>query len=168
MDGEKLSSVIQAEQGTVTMSRNMENGIDNSFAIYTDDQKIGMINLVENQGQSVADISQNYSTLYVDPLINGTGSREDYKCREFAFGEFASGIDHHGQISLLPDNLITGGSMSLLGLGGENSVYVCQDTPTGQYDIKLIAIDGIGGKRDFDLTVIVTENPVDGGAISWQ
>lgn len=168
MDSEKMTSVIQAEQGSVTMSRNMDKGIDNSFTIYSHDQRIGMINLVENHGQSVANIIQNYSTLYVDPLIDGTGSREDNKCREFAFGDFADGIDHHGQISLLPDNLITGGSMSLLGLGGENSVYVCQDTPTGQYDIKLIAIDGIGGKRDFDLTVIVTENPVDGGAISWQ
>jgi hypothetical protein len=168
MDGEKLTSVIQAEQGTVTMSRNMDNGIDNSFAIYAHDQRIGMINLVENQGQSVTGIIQNYSTLIVDPLIDGTGSREDNKCREFTFGDFASGIDHHGQVSLLPDNLITGGSMSLLGLGGENSVYVCQDTPSGQYDIKLIAIDGVGGKRDFDLTIIVTENTVDGGAISWQ
>lgn len=168
MDSNKLTEVIQANQGGLTLSRNANEGIDNSFHIYASDQGIGTINLVSNQGATVFDIVQNYNTLYVDPVNNGTGSREDNKCNEFSMDDFASGIQHHGQISLLPDNLITGGSMSLLGFGGENSIYVCQDTPAGQYEINFIAMDGSGGKRNFELTVIVSENPVDNGAILWQ
>ena len=168
MDSNKLTEVIQANQGGLTLSRNTNEGIDNSFDIYASDQSIGTINLVSNQGATVFDIVQNYTTLYVDPVNNGTGSREDNKCNEFSMDDFASGIQHHGQISLLPDNLITGGSMSLLGFGGENSIYVCQDTPAGQYEINFIAMDGSGGKRNFELTVIVSENPVDNGAILWQ
>jgi hypothetical protein len=58
--------------------------------------------------------------------------------------------------------------MNLMGFGGESSVYVCQDTPTGEYDITLTAVDGVGGQRDFALTVIVSTNSVEGGAIRWE
>ncbi len=77
------------------------------------------------------------------------------------------GLQHHGQISLVPDDLIAGGSMNLMGFGGESSVYVCQDTPAGEYDITLTAVDGVGGQRDFAFTVIVSTNSVEGRANRW-
>ncbi len=55
----------------------------------------------------------------------------------------------------MPDDLIAGGSMNLMGFGGESSVYVCQDTPAGEYDITLTAVDGVGGRRDFELSPLL-------------
>lgn len=168
MDSHKITEVIKASEGSITMSRNLDEGIDNSFNIYIEDQRIGKVNLVANQNITVMDIIQNYDTLYVEPVLSGTGSRENNQCSEFGMDDFASGIEHHGQISILPDNLVAGGAMSLLGRGGENSVYVCQDTPSGQYELTLTAMDGIGGKRNLNLTVIVSENPVENGSIRWE
>ena len=58
--------------------------------------------------------------------------------------------------------------MDLMGFGGESSVYVCQDTPTGSYDVTLTAVDGLGGRRTFELTVEVLDAQVEGGAIAWS
>ena len=110
---------------------------------------------------------QQYTKLFVDPVKPRTGSREYNKCSEFGIGDFAQGLDHHGQISLVPNNLISGGSMNLMGFGGESSVYVCQDTPPGEYNLILTAVDGLGGRKEFSLTVIVSSNAVEGGSIRW-
>ena len=168
MDLEKVLVSVQKEQGTITMSRNLDEGIDNSFGIYAAGYEIGRVNLVANEGASVFDLVQNYNTLYIEPVKPRTGSREYNKCAEFGIADFADGLQHHGQISLVPDDLIAGGSMNLMGFGGESSVYVCQDTPAGEYDITLTAVDGVGGQRDFALTVIVSTNSVEGGAIRWE
>ncbi len=75
MDLEKVLVSVQKEQGTITMSRNLDEGIDNSFGIYAAGYEIGRVNLVANEGASVFDLVQNYNTLYIDPVKPRTGSR---------------------------------------------------------------------------------------------
>ena len=53
--------------------------------------------------------------------------------------------------------------MDLLGRGGENSLYLCSDTPEGRYDIALVALDGRGGRRDLSLTIEIAKARVYGG-----
>ena len=57
--------------------------------------------------------------------------------------------------------------MDLLGFGGENSFYLCSDTPVGQYPIDFQVLDGRGGK-DSNFAAnrgVGGNNP--GGAIEW-
>lgn len=167
MDVDKMNSVIRESSGQIRMQRNLDENIDNNFRITANNKTIGSLNLVANEGVSVFDLVQQYDTLYVNPVSPRTGTRQYNKCSEFGIGDFAQGLDNHGQVSLIPDNLITGGSMNLMGFGGENSVYVCQDTPPGEYDLTMTAVDGLGGRREFSLKVIVSSDAVDGGAIRW-
>lgn len=167
MDLDAVSDAIRANPGRLVMSRNGEEGIDNSFGIYANRAEVGRVNLVADEGASVFDLTQQYNVLTVRRVKPRTGSREYNKCSEFGIAEFASGLEHHGQISLVPDDLISGGSMDLMGFGGESSVYVCQDTPVGTFDVTLTAVDGLGGRRQFELSVVVLETQVDGGEIAW-
>ena len=57
--------------------------------------------------------------------------------------------------------------MDLLGFGGENSFYLCSDTPAGLYDVAFQAIDGRGGKVELPLLIEVTEERVVGGQVEW-
>ena len=41
------------------------------------------------------------------------------------------------------------------------------DTPPGIYDLEVVALDGVGGKKKFDFTVEITEEQVDGGNVEW-
>jgi hypothetical protein len=168
MDLTQVTAVIQAEKGSLTMSLNADEQIDNSFGIFASKQEIGRVNLVANESATVFELTQQYTHLYINPVKPRTGTRQYNKCSEFGIAEFALGLQSHGQISLVPDDLIRGGSMDLMGFGGESSVYVCQDTPAGEYDIRFTAVDGLGGKRYFDLTVIVASEQVEGGAIRWE
>jgi hypothetical protein len=167
MDVDKMNTVIRESSGQLRMQRNLEENIDNNFRITANNKTVGSVNLVANKGVSVFNLLQQYTKLFVDPLKPRTGSREYNKCSEFGIGDFAQGLDHHGQISLVPNNLISGGSMNMMGFGGESSVYVCQDTPAGEYNLILTAVDGLGGRKEFSLTVIVSSNAVEGGAIRW-
>lgn len=168
MDLAKVTEVIRANPGQLVMSRNGDEGIDNSFGIFAGGAEIGRINLVADKGASVFDLTQNYNVLTITRVLPRTGSRQYNKCSEFGIAEFADGLQHHGQISLVPDDLIAGGSMDLLGFGGESSVYICQDTPVGTYDVTMTAVDGLGGRRRFDLIIDVLEEQVEGGAIAWS
>jgi hypothetical protein len=167
MDVDKMNTVIRESSGQLRMQRNLEENIDNNFRITANNKTVGSVNLVANKGASVFNLLQQYTKLFVDPVKPRTGSREYNKCSEFGIGDFAQGLDNHGQISLVPNNLISGGSMNLMGFGGESSVYVCQDTPPGEYNLILTAVDGLGGRKEFSLTVIVSSNAVEGGSIRW-
>lgn len=167
MNVDKINNVVRQSSGQIRMQLNQDENLDNNFRITANEKTIGSMNLVINKSASVFDLVQQYTKLFVDPVTPRTGSREYNKCSEFGIADFAQGLEHHGQISLVPDNLIAGGSMNLMGFGGESSVYVCQDTPAGEYNLKLTAVDGLGGKKEFSLTVIVTSNAVEGGAVRW-
>lgn len=55
--------------------------------------------------------------------------------------------------------------MDLLGFGGENSFYVCSDTPVGDYFVNFKALDGVGGLYSFTLEIQVWEEKIDGGEL---
>jgi hypothetical protein len=57
--------------------------------------------------------------------------------------------------------------MNLMGFGRESSVYICQDTPPGEYNLILTAFDELGGRKEFSFTVIVSSNAVEGGSNRW-
>ena len=130
-------------------------------------QDFGLIRFADDDFTRVSDIAPQYSTLEVTRVSPGTGSRQNSKCSEHRMDGFVTGVNHHGLVSLVPSDTIEGGSMNLLGFGGENSVYICEDTPPGTYDLDMIAIDGAGGKVGLPLKVIVLEDSVDGGSLRW-
>ena len=57
--------------------------------------------------------------------------------------------------------------MDLLGFGGENSFYLCSDTPVGIYPVTFQIIDGRGGKVQTELVIEVLEERVAGGKVEW-
>ncbi len=71
-----------------------------------------------------------------------------------------------------PMNWFQGGALDLLGIGTENSFYVCDDTPVGTYHIIMQALDGAGGKKTMPLQLDVLDVAVVGGryrmARLWQ
>ena len=58
--------------------------------------------------------------------------------------------------------------MDLLGFGGENSFYICSDTPVGVYPITFQVIDGRGGKIEIGLTIEVWRRKLQAGSIAWS
>ncbi len=73
------------------------------------------------------------------------------------------------KISLVPDEVISGGALDLLGIGTENSFYICDDTPVGTYHIIMQATDGVGGKKTMPLQLDVSDvQVVEGGDIEWR
>ena len=50
---------------------------------------------------------------------------------------------------------------------GRNEFLVCADEPVGTKTIKVVALDGRGGLEEYELTVEVMGEKVDGGAIKW-
>ena len=57
--------------------------------------------------------------------------------------------------------------MDLLGRGGESSLYVCSDTPVGEFQVRLFLLDGRGGRVDLPLTVEVLEGRIFEGSVRW-
>ena len=135
-------------------------------------EKLVRLNLTtfDEAATPLADIEVQNPFLTIYRPLPGSGSREGGQCVEAGdgFARYASGLSHHGQVSLFPSNAIAGGRMDLLGRGGENSLYLCSDTPEGRYDIALVALDGRGGRRDLSLTIEIAKARVYGGFLSWK
>ena len=141
-----------------------EGRVDNGFLL--EGEKLVGLNLTtfDEAATPLADIEVQNPFLTIYRPLPGSGSREGGQCVEAGdgFARYASGLSHHGQVSLFPSNAIAGGRMDLLGRGGENSLYLCSDTPEGRYDIALVALDGRGGRRDLSLTIEIAKARVYG------
>ena len=160
-------SALKSNPKELTLATNGDNPLDNSFRIYRDNNLIGMINLVRDVGDTVSDIQLSHTKAIINRLSADSGSRANDQCSEFGMNDYAAGISHHGQISLVPNNVVVGDTMDLLGVGGENSFYVCDDTPLGTYNINMTAIDGVGGQASLSMQIQVVEPTVDGGQLTW-
>ncbi len=73
----------------ITMSRNLDEGIDNSFGIYAAGYEIGRVNLVADEGASVFDLTQQYNVLTVTLLSQEQVLREYNKCSSLVLLDFA-------------------------------------------------------------------------------
>ena len=128
--------------------------VDNTFRI-DGLSKQADLNLINEQGLSVDQVVVENSYVQMTRLLAGSGTRADNQCSEFPINEFAEGVSQASQTLLIPDDLVVGGTMDLLGFGGENSFYLCSDTPVGVYPITFQVIDGRGGKIEIGLTIEV-------------
>ena len=141
--------------------------VDNSFRI-DGLSKQADLTLINEQGLSVDQVVVENSYVQMTRLLAGSGNRADNQCSEFPINEFAEGVSQASQTLLIPDDLVVGGTMDLLGFGGENSFYLCSDTPVGVYPITFQVIDGRGGKIEIGLTIEVLETQTSGGSLAWS
>ncbi|MDC3327582.1 hypothetical protein OAW16_01775 [Pseudomonadales bacterium] len=148
------------------VSLRTSSGVDNSFRL-NDLEKPTSLGLTTDNGFLTDQVSVLNRYVRLTRLEVGSGSRAEEQCTEYPIDGYANGISHHGQGSLVPNNLITGGTMDLLGFGGENSFYLCSDTPVGIYPVTFQIIDGRGGKVQTELVIEVLEERVAGGKVEW-
>lgn len=99
-------------------------------------------------------------------VSEGTGSRNEGNCQEHAFWGAVS-------VGGIIDN--EGGNVQFYGAHDENTpaefqypfrALFCSDSPVGVFTYKMLAIDGVGGKRYLgDYTVRILEAKKPGGQI---
>jgi len=141
MDGNKLKIALQTSDGLV-MRRTKEGSVGNLFSIkLSDGQVVGVISIVEDRGDRMGSVNQISNRVY----ITRAAPKPEVICDEIGIDGFATKISHHSQISIFPNNVISGGKMDLMRVGGENSFYICSDTPSGIFEVDMRVIDGVGG-----------------------
>ena len=153
--------------GDLLELRSSSGSVDNQCQIISDEKQISL-NININLGEQLSALQVINNKVSIQRPTDGTGSRQDNQCIEYGMNDYLSGLSHHGQITLVPDTLVSGGEMDLLGFGGESSLYVCTNTPVGVHQVNFKALDGRGGQRDFSLTIDVDEKRVDGGLVIWS
>jgi PKD repeat protein len=169
-DATNFNKVLNDATQNLTLSTTEGIEIQNQINIFNDYGEVAKLFLVKDYGHKVGDIQQKYSYVRITRVEEGMGNdgiTNKNSCAQHGMGEFADGLDTHSQLTFVPNDIIEGGDMSLLGIGNENTFYVCSDTPVGIYPLTLIAMDGVGGKRVFKLTVEVLEARKGAGALEW-
>ena len=161
-----FTTAIREGAGGISLRLTESGGVDNSFGL-NNLEKETTLGLTTNVGNSVEQISVRNRYVRMTRLEPGSGSRADSQCTEYGIDEYADGIQHHGQSSLMPNNVISGGTMDLLGFGGENSFYLCSDTPAGIFPVVFQVLDGRGGKTQIELTIEVLEARTPQGKVEW-
>ena len=161
-----FTTAIREGAGGISLRLTESGGVDNSFGL-NNLEKETTLGLTTNGGNSVEQISVRNRYVRMTRLEPGSGSRADSQCTEYGIDEYADGIQHHGQSSLMPNNVISGGTMDLLGFGGENSFYLCSDTPVGIFPVVFQVLDGRGGKTQIELTIEVLGARTPQGKVEW-
>ena len=141
---------------------------------YTGGDKPIAIRIVRDTGMSISDLptGPQAGRVVVRRVTPGTGGLITPDCAWGAPGmsSFLPGLEgNFAQIGLVADNLISGGAVAVferMGLS-DNEMIICSDTPVGIYYVTLAAIDGVGSRRFYPLTVEVLEEQVDGGSLEW-
>jgi hypothetical protein len=163
-DNDSIANIINQSGGSLTLKS--VNGVDNSLRIVGEGQKPIIFNMNTKETSQIDNITLNYNQAIIKRPTEGSGGRDPGgNCTEFGMDGFSDQFSGHSQVSLLPDNVISGGEMDLLGFGGENSFYVCSDTPVGDYFVNFKALDGVGGLYSFTLEIQVWEEKIDGGEL---
>ena len=163
---DQLTDMIRARANAVTLREIPGREAGNSFEAQGLPRRTD-IGITSDDGSRVSDIQIENGYVRFTRLVEGTGSRAENQCAEYPINDYAQGISHHGSMSLIPSDVIAGGTMDLLGFGGENSFYLCSDTPIGRYPIEFQVLDGRGGKTQISLLIEVSEETTPGGAIEW-
>jgi hypothetical protein len=165
-DVEEITEVWGASSGYLELST-ASLTTAHCFRVESDDDK-AVVCLFEDVGRRAADIVQKSSYLKVTRPTLGSVSGWSDICSHPDFDGFSDQIERNGQVGLFFSNRILGGTGPFLEYSpGENAFIMCPDTPPGIYPLEVVALDGVGGKKKFDLTVEITEEQVDGGKVEW-
>ena len=130
----------------------------------TDDSDLNKVVLTLDSGVRAIDVVQKSSYLRATRPTLGSANEVE-QCAYPDLEGFSDQIQREGQIWLVFSAPKLGGAE----LGSKPAQAridsCCPDTPPGIYPLEVVALDGVGGKKKFDLTVEITEEQVDGGMV---
>ena len=131
---------------------------------FTSAGKQARLNLTSDQGINVEQVSVvNRFARLTRPEIN-SGSRANNQCTEFGINDYAEGIQHHGQLSLVPNDLAWWDYESPR--FGEKIAFTFARHACRHADIFSV-LDGLGGVVEIALTIEILEARTEGGAVEW-
>ena len=97
-----LAKLSQALRSADAKPQAVAHGqVDNSFRI-DGLSKRADLRLTNDQGFSVDQVVVENSYVQMTRPLAGSDTGADNQCREFPINEYAQGISHHGQASLVP------------------------------------------------------------------
>jgi Leucine-rich repeat (LRR) protein len=168
VDYDELTALWGASNGYLRL-RSAEGDTRHVFRVEskTDDSDLNKVVLTLDSGVRAIDVVQKSSYLRATRPTPGSASEVE-QCAYPDLEGFSDQIQREGQIWLVfSAPKIGGAALGFEHSAGENRFVLCPDTPPGIYPLEVVALDGVGGKKKFDLTVEITEEQVDGGKVEW-
>ncbi|APD87598.1 hypothetical protein BM527_16685 [Alteromonas sp. Mex14] len=168
------SEIFYEQLTSGTFSVKATNAPVDEFGI-GNNERYFRVGLRMDQGFRVGDVALIHNNVVINRPIAGTAIREGGMCNELSIAEVLSLRGESYNITNLvvyPDKVFGNSGetdIDFIGWSTIDRVLACSNTPTGDYTVNAIALDGVGGKRTLGkLTISVVEARIPGGAVVYK